>query len=326
VIHDHEQVADNPLQETEAWPAFHMADQVNGSICCYADDSTLTITGSDHATLSNKLSTKYNIISEFMINNRLKLNDEKTHLLVMSIGQARVRTQTCNMVELRTATENIKPSRNEKLLGCWVQDDFKWYDHLRDGEESLIRSLTTRLSALKKVARISSFKNRKMLANGIFISKLSYLIALWGGCGTGLMRSLQIIQNKVARVVTRLDWSTPTRVILNQCGWLSVYQLAFYHSVLITYKVKLNHTPRYLDSMFTWSYEVNTRQAASGQIRQTGRPRLDITKDSFRYRAADQYNQLPIEVRNSENLRTFKFKAKAWIQDNIPLRSCDFFF
>ena len=61
MIHDHpEQVADNPLQETEFWPAFPMADQVNGSICCYADDSTLTMTGSDHETLSiNRVGPKY---------------------------------------------------------------------------------------------------------------------------------------------------------------------------------------------------------------------------------------------------------------------------
>ena len=102
---------------------------------------------------------KYNIIAEFMINNRLKLNDDKTHLLVISTGQARIRSQSCNLVEIRTPTENIKPSFNEKLLGCWVQNDLKWSDHLRDNDESLVRALTTRLSALKKVARFTSFKN-----------------------------------------------------------------------------------------------------------------------------------------------------------------------
>ena len=108
----------------------------------------------------------------------------------------------------RTPTETIRPSRNEKLLGCWVSEDLKWSEHLRDNKENLIHSLTTRLGAIKKIGRITTFKNRKMLANGIFMSKLSYLIALWGGCGIVLSQSLQVIQNKVARVVTRLDWKT----------------------------------------------------------------------------------------------------------------------
>ena len=37
-----------------------------------------------------------------------------------------------------------------------------------------------------------------MLANGLFMTKLTYLIALWGGFGSGLMRFLQTLQNKVA--------------------------------------------------------------------------------------------------------------------------------
>ena len=61
-----------------------------------------------------------------------------------------------------------------------------------------------------------------MLADGIFTSKLTYLIALWGGCDAGLMKALQISQNKVARLVARVDWDTPVREIFNQVGWLSV--------------------------------------------------------------------------------------------------------
>ena len=133
------------------------------------------------------------------------------------------------------------------------------------------------------------------------------------------MRSLQTLQNKVARVVTKLDWSTPTRDLLHQCGWLSVNQLAYYHSVLLMYKVKVNHTTRYLDSMFIWNYNASTRQATTGQIRQIGKPRLDIAKNSFRWRAASQFNLLPMNIRNSENLGTFKIQAKMWIKTNVSL-------
>ena len=125
------------------------------------------------------------------------------------------------------------------------------------------------------------------------MSKLSCLIALWGGCGAVLVRSLQIIQNKVARVVTpltRSDWSTSTKDLLHQCGWLSVHQLVFYHSVLLIYKMKTNHTPRYLDNMFSWSYQYNTRQAKSGKIKIKGKPSLELTNNSFRWRGSEQFN------------------------------------
>ena len=271
VIHQHDQSS-----------AYHLKDKDNGSICCYADDTTFTATDSDHAALTSKLSEKYKIISEFMINNRLKLNDDKSHLIVISTSQARVRTQSCNLVEIRTPTDVIKPSSHEKLLGCWVQDCLKWSVHIRDHQESLLRALATRYAAVKKVARITSFRDRKILAEGIFTSKLTYLIALWGGCESGMMRTLQVVQNKVARTVARVDWRTPVREIFNQIGWLSVHQLAFYHSVLLVYKVKSSHQPQYLSSLFNWSYSYNTRQADKGQTRLEGRPKLEITSNSFK--------------------------------------------
>ena len=197
VIHDQTDQSDHSELEEQVWPAYHMADDKNGSICCYADDTTFTSTDPDPATLSTKLTEKYELIAQFMVNNKLKLNDDKTHLLVMTTGQAKVRVMAANQVKIETPTEVIRPSRSEKLLGCWVHDDLKWAEHLRDNSENLIRSLNTRLGALKKNQKIASFKNRKMIANGIFMSKLTYLIALWGGCGAVLKKSLQMIQNKV---------------------------------------------------------------------------------------------------------------------------------
>ena len=86
-----------------------------------------------------------------------------------------------------------------------MHQDLKWAEHILDGEESLVKSLNTRLSALKLVGKVATFKTRKMLADGIFMSKLIYLISLFFGCEKYLIRSLQIIQSKAARVVTKLD-------------------------------------------------------------------------------------------------------------------------
>ena len=63
---------------------FSIQCQECGGVCCYADDSTYTATGSDPLELSEKLSEKYNVLANFLTANKLKVNDDKTHLLVMS--------------------------------------------------------------------------------------------------------------------------------------------------------------------------------------------------------------------------------------------------
>ena len=191
---------------------------------------------------------------------------------------------------------------------------------MQDDKESLIRSLSTRLGALKVIGRVANFKNRKLIANGIFLSKLSYLIALWGGCNLHLLKALQTLQNKAARVVTKLDWSTSTTALLTQCGWLSVHQLVVYHSVVLVYKVLQSKQPKPLYSMFPCEYNYKlTSTALSKSIKQTGHPTLDLSRDSFRWRAARSYNQLSPSIRNLETIEKFKIEAKMWIRKNIPV-------
>ena len=300
--------------EDQVWPAYHVEGGEDGDISCYADDTTLSMSAQDSATLSAKLSTKFKVISQFMVDNKLKLNDDKTHLLVMGPGPY------TGQVQITTPTESIRPSSCEKLLGCWISKDMAWAEFIKDNKENLMKSLNMRLGAVRKIRNLTNFKNRKMIAEGVFMSKLSYLIALWGGCGKVLKQSLQRIQNKAAQAVTRNDWSVPSKENLKQCGWMSVSQLAFYHSVLQVYKTRQSRQPRYLYRMHnSWAYPYRTRQAENNLVRVLSKPKLEITRDSFRWRAANCYNQLPTEIRASSKVERFKKLVKSWIMENVAI-------
>ena len=313
--------ADCPEVPGDTWPNFRISCRKCGSVGCYADDTTYSCSGADIAQLSDQLSVKYNTLSNFLTSNRLKLNDDKTHLMVMSTSQARaVRKDTIKdsrLVVIRTPTKVIQPSESEKLLGCWLHEDMKFAEHIVNSKESLLCSINQRIGALKLIAKVANFKTRKMIANGIFMSKLIYLIELWGGSSKYLMKALQKAQNRAARFVTKLDWNTTTGELLRQCGWLSVQQLAVYHSVVMVYKVILNKSPKHLYSMFSSTYSYKTRQAHNEMLRHTRKPHLDITK--HRWRAAMHYNQLPLGVKSAASVEQFKKKAKSWIRLNISL-------
>jgi hypothetical protein len=223
---------------------------------------------------------------------------------------------------ISTPEGDIRPTPCEKLLGAWIHQDLKWSEHLQDNDENLVKALTTRLSALKMVGKVASLQTRKMIADGIFISKLSYLISVWGGCEGYLARSLQIIQNKVARLVTKKPWSTPVKNLLAECGWLSVRQLAMYHTVLIVFKVLKTGTPSYINSMFSTDYRRMTRQALQGEIKPSPMrsvARQELANKSFRFRAVHDYNLLPVQIKEAASPNLFKKSAKKWIMENIPI-------
>ena len=162
-----------------------------------------------------------------------------------------------------------------------------------------------------------------MIANDIFLSKLVYLIPLWGGCESFLLRALQTIQNKAARVVTNQGIFTSTKVLLRECGWLSVAQLVFFHSVVLLFKTRLTKKPRYLFEMaeIQENTRYGTRTSHKRKLFSVGHqlPSNQLNWNSYRWRSVRSWNLLPREMRELDNVSEFKKQLKIWVRDNVEI-------
>ena len=169
--------------------------------------------------------------------------------------------ETKMQVSLSAGEHLVIPSQTEKLLGCQISEDLKWKQHLLLSDESVIRQLTSRVNGLCLISDKSTFETRLMVANGIILSKLSYLIQLWGGCDDYLLSALQIQQNRAARVVAGLSWFTPITVLLRKCKWLSVRQLVLYQSIILAHKIATTGSPASLADKLSTFHPYTTRRA-----------------------------------------------------------------
>ena len=189
------------------------------------------------------------------------------------------------------------------------------------GEVSLVSQLNTRLNALRKLSFCGSFKTRLMIANGIFISKLIYMIPLWGGCEKYLIKCLQVIQNSAARTVTRRNIFTPVEELLRMCNWLSVSQLVVYHTLKLVFNTRQSGKPEYLADMFSDDFPYRTRFAEQGNIKVLGHgePGLEMTRKSFKHRGMCDWNRLPTMIKTEEDPKKFKSLLLTWIRNNVPI-------
>ena len=224
-------------------------------------------------------------------------------------------------VKLEAGPHTILPSQNEKLLGAQISQDLSWNQHILESDESLTKQLTSRINALSMLSSRSSLETRLMVANGVVMSKLCYLIQLWGGSEAYLLRPLQVLQNRAARLVTGCGWFTPRRRLLQMCKWLSIKQLIFYQSVVMAHKIATVGSPFSLAVKMTTTHPRDTRQAASGCIRVGENLFANHAQlqNSFCHRATTQYNSIPASIRAVKSMPTFKLKLKQWVQTNIPL-------
>ena len=223
----------------------------------------------------------------------LKLNGDKTKLMLLMSDAAR-RAKPELSISLNTGTETIAPSKSEKLLGGFISQNLKFKEHIQDNENSMFKILNKRVGALKKVSKTASFKTRKMIANGVILSRLIYLIPLWSGCESYLLNSLQIIQNKAARVVTKCGKRTSIKSLLAQCGWMSVAQLSMYHSLVLVYKILATKSPAYLYSKLSVIPGISHYETRFAQSQKTNKninlgsdsqAEGDLATRSFKYRA-----------------------------------------
>ena len=122
----------------------------------------------------------------------------------------------------------------------------------------MVKQLTNRIYGLLKVSQNATMATRLMVANGIFVSKLCYLIQVWGGSDSYLLERLQVLQNRAARAVTGKSWFTSTGRLLKECKWLSIRQLVFYQTVLGVHKIMRARKPEYLSKKFGAEHPYNS--------------------------------------------------------------------
>ena len=282
-----------------------------GSMVGYVDDGAFSYAHEDPAVLSDVLTKKYNLLEEWMHANKLVINPDKTHLMVMASKKNDIKRRE---VSMKAGEFTIKPSQTEKLLGGQLHQSLQWNHHLRDHKQSLMKQLTSRINGLKRVCGSASFRTKLMVANGIVMSKLMYLIVVWGGAQQYLLSALQVQQLTAARAVCGFgSWGWSKKRLLDRTGWLSIRQLIFFHTVLQTYKINRTKVPKLIYKSLNTGYNYNTRRAANGMIRQEEMP-----QSSFRYRAMKSFNQVPVSVRTGSPA-TVKRKLKLWVKSNIPI-------
>ena len=139
-----------------------------GGLVCFADDSTYTVTARHEQELSEKLSEKFQVMSTYLTENRLCINTDKTHMMVLCTEQKRRHIDTTS-VTLDTGQEIIHPTPVELLLGYRVHQNLGFENFLISGKDSVINSLTKRIGALKSIAKVSNFKTRLSVCSSLVI-------------------------------------------------------------------------------------------------------------------------------------------------------------
>ena len=87
-------------------------------------------------------------------------------------------------------------------------------------------------------------KSRIILARGLIISMLSYLISMWGGTMVNYKRKTQTLLNEAARWATGMQRRTKISTLMEVTGWNTIQEMTELSSAKIIWKILYRNTPR----------------------------------------------------------------------------------
>lgn len=271
---------------------------------------------------------------------------QKSKLLI--VGTKELKKKKCDNRELSIYVDGklVNETESEKLLGIIVNNKITWKEHFYgeswrpagENSQGLIPQLSQRLGILRKISLVASKKKLKVLAQGLFYSKLSYCLPLfmntWGldnyrdgdtrttSCTKEDIRKIQVLQNQVARLlVNKRDLQGKVNIstveLLNLSGDLSVHQLGALRTVNLTKKIMMTQKPSYLARRLQTPLDRGTR---SGDTLTLSKTQLGLAREGFVYRGTKLYNLLPNSLKQETEMNLFKSQAKIWVKENIPVK------
>ena len=208
--------------------------EVSSDLQQYADDTTISESSDDVDTLSLKLTENCVMVSLWMSQNQFKLNPDKTHVLLLGTQRRLQLTEESLSVYMDGIELRESDTHCETILGCVIQKNLKWTNQI----ERLKGSLKKRLAGVYNLRGALPYQTLKTISEGWFQSVLLYCLPLFGGCDKGEIQDLQIIQNKVARLVTGSNLRRNRCDIFEQLKWFTVNQLIIYQTLLTVFRIK----------------------------------------------------------------------------------------
>ena len=186
----------------------------------FADDTQLHSSASPHKlqSLSETVSACIKDVSVWMNESKLKMNDDKTELLLVATKQKLKVANDVLSSGLIVSDTNIPFSPSVRNLGVFLDGTLSMDSHI----SYLSKALYFQLRRIGKIRHLLSVESANKLCVSLILSKLDYCNALLYNISDKHLTRLQRIQNSAARLVLRRDKRSSASDLLKTLHWLPV--------------------------------------------------------------------------------------------------------
>ena len=267
----------------------------NSNVQLYADDTTVTMSNLVYDDLIEDVNNQLSVIGDWLSNNRLTPNTEKSCWMLLSNRNA----DTSN-TNITFNNDLLKFCTSTKSLGVFFDSRLSFIEHT----DHIVSKISKNVGIFCKLKHLLPEDSLINLYYALVYPYLIYCILIWGGTYPTHLNKILLKQKKVVRIITKSRYLAHTDPLFKKTGILKIAELYEFHLALYAY---VN-----IDNFDYATHDYQTRHRSDPR---SAFNRLDVTQRSLTYAAPQILNSLPLHIKNSPSIRSFKRDCKAYLLD-----------
>jgi hypothetical protein len=275
----------------------------------YADDTQIymALEPGSHSSQTVLLSTLQACIHDIAIwmhINKLKLNNDKTEVMLLGTKQqlSKISLSTFPIMDV-----DVPVTKEVRNLGVLMDSNMSLSSHV----STLTKAAYYHLRNIGQIRKFLDTSSAEKAVHAFVTSRLDCCNALLYGTTKANLGKLQKVQNAAARLILnrrKFDSATP---LLRQLHWLPVQSRIKYKLLLLTFKCVHGLAPSYLSEQISTRSCVRTTRSSNTISLMVPRTSMKSAGDrAFAAAAPHLWNALPADIRSTTKLESFKSRLK----------------
>ena len=280
---------------------FFINDLVSMSTNCeiqlFADDAIVSSSNSNYDLLSEDVNSDLQIVSGWMLSNRLTLNTDKCNYIIFSNRNYRTNDILVNSSLISNVLEC-------KYLGVYLDRNLNFEYHIIN----YILNKTSKLCGiLYKLRNLFPTETCIRFYYALIYPYLSYCILIWGNTYQSHLNPLFKLQKRVVRTIAKVSRTEHTTPLFLRFNLLKLEDIYKYSIAVYMFKNR-----NYFSSNGHLHNTRNRNQLVPVYHR------LTQTQKAISFMGPKIWNQIPIETREIESLKLFKKCVKnLYLENNL---------
>ena len=283
----------------------------NTSLIQYADDTTLYCSGTNPAELKTRIISDLTRLVSYFNGNSLQLNLSKTNYMFISSKNTPNNRAPNNigLDSIRINDTDIHKVNQTKFLGVIIDDRLSFRPHIENTENKVSKGLY----ALRTAQNFLPKKHLGLIYHALVAPHLSYGINFWHSTTKNHLHKLTVLQKKAIRTISNAEYNAPSAPLFKELRILPLDKLHNFELQKLMFRInhKLLPTPipvPFITNAHTHHYRTRYRSTNPMPARTD---RHHLTHKSFVHVGPQLWNTLPIDVKNSNSIKSFTKRIKS---------------